>query len=106
MRQAIRSLLCELRRELLSLYGTRLVGVYLFGSQARGDATDESDVDVLVVLDEVANYGAEIARTSEAVGELSLRHGVAISRVFVSEGEWRCGSSTFVATVREEAVAA
>ena len=36
---------------LREIYGPRLKRLVLFGSQARGDATPESDVDVLVVLD-------------------------------------------------------
>lgn len=43
----------ELRElaERLSRYGVRFV--VLFGSRARGDYTDESNVDVLVVADEL-----------------------------------------------------
>jgi predicted nucleotidyltransferase len=96
----------ELHTELHRLYGVRLKGVYLFGSHARGDPGPESDVDVLIVLDEVAGYGAEVARTSNVVGGLSLRHGIAISRVFVSEADWHRGASNFLAHVREEAIAA
>jgi hypothetical protein len=33
-------------------YGSRLVGLLLFGSRARGDHTRESDADVAVVLDQ------------------------------------------------------
>ena len=33
-------------------YGSRLVGLLLFGSRARGDHTLESDADVAVVLDD------------------------------------------------------
>jgi predicted nucleotidyltransferase len=33
-------------------YGDRIRGVTLFGSAARGAATEESDVDILVVIDE------------------------------------------------------
>jgi predicted nucleotidyltransferase len=32
-------------------FGARLVDVLLFGSQARGEAADGSDVDVMVILD-------------------------------------------------------
>jgi predicted nucleotidyltransferase len=35
---------------LLELYGPRFDRLLLFGSQARGDAAEGSDVDVLVVL--------------------------------------------------------
>lgn len=106
MARDVRSLLCELQRELAALYGPRLKGLYLFGSHARGDPQPDSDVDVLVVLDEVPRYGVEIERTSEAVGRLALRHGVALSRVFVTEREWRHGVSGFLANVRREALAA
>ena len=36
---------------LREIYGPRLKRLILFGSQARGEATPDSDVDVLVVLD-------------------------------------------------------
>ena len=39
-----------LRQRLEAHYGDRLVRAVLFGSYARGEATEESDVDVLVVL--------------------------------------------------------
>jgi hypothetical protein len=39
-------------RDLRELYGERLKHVILFGSRARGDADPESDIDLLVVLDE------------------------------------------------------
>jgi hypothetical protein len=35
----------------VGLYSPHLIGVVVFGSWARGDATDGSDVDLLVVLD-------------------------------------------------------
>lgn len=36
--------------------------VVLFGSYARGDATDESDLDLLVIEDEVTNRAEEMVR--------------------------------------------
>lgn len=106
MNREIGQLLSEMLRDTRTLYGPRLKGLYLFGSHARGSADAESDVDVLIVLDEVPSYGAEVTRTSELIGRLALHYGLAISRVFVSESEWRVGTSSFLANVREEAVAA
>lgn len=106
MSETIQRLLKELKEYLERLYGERLKGVYLFGSYARGEAEKESDVDVLIVLDRVDNYAREIDHTSEVVSEISLRYGVTISRVFVSEQRWRTDQTNFFLNVREEAVPA
>ena len=102
----IRELLSRLRRELEALYDERLQGVYLFGSHARGEATSESDVDVLVVLDTITDYGEEIRRTGPVISSLSLDSGRSISRVFISRSAWRERDSPFLANVREDARAA
>jgi len=106
MTGSLHSLGNQLRRALEHAYGARLRGIYLFGSYARGEADDESDLDGLIVLDRIDNYAAEVDRTSEVIGELSLRYGVSISRVFVSEEEWLHGDSVFLQNVREEAIPA
>jgi predicted nucleotidyltransferase len=90
----------------VDIYGPRLKGLYLFGSHARNEATGESDCDVLIVLDRVAGYGAEIDRTSILISRLSLAHRVSLSRVFVSADDWRSRKTAFLDNVREEAVPA
>lgn len=106
MREWIAPLIRELKASLAASYGERLRGVYIYGSYARGEAGPESDVDIVVVLDDIASYAAEVDRTGHLVSSLSLRYGVSISRVFVSERAWREGETAFLATVREEAVPA
>lgn len=106
MIETLDALLPRLRREFARLYGDRLKGLYIFGSYARGEADPESDLDVLVVLDRVDSYHAEIERTSVLVSTLSLETGVSFSRVFVSEDEWRRGQTSFILNVREEAIPA
>ena len=102
----IEELLAKLRRGLGDLYGERLESVYLFGSHARGEANADSDVDVLVVLDEVTDYGREIEHTGHLVSELSLEYDVSISRVFVSSAAWQRRDSPFLCNLRKHARAA
>ncbi len=102
----IRELLGKLRRGLKDLYGDRLEDVFLFGSYARDEATSESDLDILVVLDEVEDYGQEIEHTGEFVSGLSLDYGISISRVFASSSAWRHRDSPFLCNVRGHAIAA
>lgn len=105
MTERVSRIVTELRQRLEELYGDRLERVVLFGSQARGDAAPDSDVDVLVVLRGPVRPGEEIERTSEVVGEISLRHEVALSRVFVPADRFRHDRTPFLSTIREEGVA-
>ncbi|MCX6842771.1 MAG: nucleotidyltransferase domain-containing protein [candidate division WOR-3 bacterium] len=102
----VRAILAELRLGLESLYGDRLRGLYLFGSYARGEAEPESDIDVLIVLDDVSDYPGEVNRTGFLASELSLRHGLSLSRVFLSRRAWTEGADFFVKNVRQEGIAA
>ena len=102
----VAQLLRELKEGLEGIYGSRLRGIYLYGSRARGEAQPESDVDVLVVLEDFENYGDEIDRTGALGADLSLKYGVTVSRVFLREAEWLDGDSPFLANVREEAIPA
>jgi predicted nucleotidyltransferase len=101
----IQTLLPELKARLFAIYGERLRGVYLYGSYARSEADQESDVDVLIVLDRVPVYGAEIDCTSHLMASLSLEYGATVSCVFSSEQDWGSLETPFLDNVREEAVA-
>ncbi len=100
MTEEVRAVFRRLKEGLAEVYGPRFKGVYLFGSHARGEADNESDIDVLVVLDVVDSYSAEIERTSLLISGLSLESGRSISRVFVAEQRWREGQDMFLLNVR------
>lgn len=46
-----KSLLARLKREFSLAFGKRFKGLILFGSEARGDATPDSDIDFLVLIE-------------------------------------------------------
>ncbi|MFB2979731.1 nucleotidyltransferase domain-containing protein [Microseira sp. BLCC-F43] len=67
----LKTILTQLRSQFETLYGDRLLQMILFGSQARGDARPDSDIDVLVVLKGAVNPGEEIEKTGNIVANLS-----------------------------------
>jgi uncharacterized protein len=97
-------LLARIKSGLVELYGSYLREVYLYGSYARGEQQLDSDVDVLIVLEDFSDYGAEVDRTGELISTLSLEYGVSVSRVFVSAKNWATSENFFLRNVRHEAI--
>ncbi|MHC5719371.1 MAG: nucleotidyltransferase domain-containing protein [Nostoc sp.] len=62
MSKELAEILQRLKTCLREIYGDRLVKMVLFGSQARGEASTDSDIDVLVVLKGNVNPGEEIKK--------------------------------------------
>ncbi len=64
-------LLARIKSALCEAFGDRLKGVILFGSEARGDARPDSDIDVLVSFTQEAHPGLfDIVRMEEELKEL------------------------------------
>ena len=93
----------EFKRQAEQRFPGELIRVVLFGSKVRGDATRESDVDVLVVIhSEGWRLGDEIRSLGYA---LELEHGVVLSIQVMSERHYEelrlFGSQFFKAVERE-----
>lgn len=97
-------ILAEYRMRLEEVLGDSLNSVILYGSQARADATLDSDVDVLCVMNEPVDYGELIKKTSYVTAELSLKYDVVLSRSFVSVQDYHARQRTFLMNVRREGV--
>jgi predicted nucleotidyltransferase len=91
----------RLRHDLRGALDSMLV----YGSRARGDAVDGSDVDVLIIMKEPFDYGDMLERTSDATAEISLEYDIVISRVFVSREDYESKQTPFLMNVRREGVA-
>ncbi|MBS3933552.1 MAG: nucleotidyltransferase domain-containing protein [Truepera sp.] len=105
MNSQIQQILAEYRARLATLLGDNLESVVLYGSRARGDAEEGSDIDVLCVMRRPFDYGEMIERTSEATAEISLKYDVVISRAFVTRDDYRFRKTPFLTNVRREGVA-
>jgi uncharacterized protein len=102
--EKLAEILTSLRAALAGLLGARLAAVYLYGSQARGDARPDSDIDVLIVLRGEFNYFEMVDQVSYITSALSLQHEVVISCTFVSQDELDNLQTPFLVNVRREAI--
>jgi len=97
---AANSVATDLRR----LYGPRLANVLEFGSRARGEETDESDLDLLVVLKDMVSPWDELQRMDDILWQHSQRHGFVVSALPVTEAELQHPASPVLIRARAEAV--
>ena len=98
------TILKRLRTELALILGDRLEAIYLYGSQARGDARPDSDIDVMVVLRGDFNYFDMVMKTSACTAQISLDYETVISCVFVSQEDYTHRRTPLLLNVRTEGV--
>ena len=79
----VTKLLQELKVSLQRVYKENLQGLYLYGSYTRQEEDPESDVDVIIVLKDFADYWEEVKRTGSIIAGLFLKYGLSISPVRV-----------------------
>ncbi|WP_457752629.1 nucleotidyltransferase domain-containing protein [Thermococcus sp.] len=85
-------------KELKDKFGDKIEEIIVFGSYARGDYDEESDIDVMIVgevsLDEVVDISTEVL----------LKYGELISPIVISPEEFRRRDDSFIRTVKREGI--
>lgn len=79
----------ELARAMANLFGNKLSEVILFGSYARNQQDEESDIDILVLVKEdplsLKSYSHKIA---EIVTDINLQYDLVLSVILQSTDEY------------------
>jgi len=101
-----RELLNKIKNRLAQTHGDRLRGVVLYGSEARGEAGQDSDVDVLVLLKEPIDYGCDLETNLDALYPLSLELGRRISAKPVSARQYESVDCPLYRNAHKEGTAA
>ena len=69
-------LLQRIKERLQSLYGQRFRGLVLYGSIARGNADNESDIDLLCLLDGPVDVSDEICNIIDNTADIKSDQGI------------------------------
>ena len=94
-------ILKKCREILSSLYGDRLKGVILYGSLARGTEREDSDIDLLVLLEGPVDAGLEIYRIWDVLYPVQLESDRIISVMPADAESYRRGDSMLYRNVQE-----
>lgn len=77
----------KIQDNLKNIYGSNLKSVYLFGSYARNEANEDSDIDIAVVLDGLTSRYKERERCSKIRAKISLENNCIINLFFFVKNE-------------------
>ena len=103
----LRKMLLELEEMLQRVYGNKLKAVILYGSVARGTATEESDIDIMVLIDGTAQeLRAFEDQLSDVSTDISIKYFKVFSIIDISYQEYMQWMNTlpFYKNVSQEGV--
>lgn len=106
MDKKIKSLINRIKTHLMKMYGGKIKKVILYGSYVRGEATKDSDIDILVLVDSSLEPFEVRDSLSDLLFDILLEEGELVSVIAVPERLFESYNSPFMLNVRKEGVVA
>ena len=100
----LNQIITDFSQSLEKIYGDRLIKLVLYGSQARGDATEDSDIDIMVVLKSPVSPGDEIFYMGEVKNRINLKYNQLISVLPISEEDFAYKNTPLLDNIRREGI--
>lgn len=94
----------ELKQSLTELYQEKLVKIILYGSQAKGMATTDSDMDILVVLKDEVSAFDEILRMAEITTTIGLKYDELISIFPIAESRFLAQLTPLLKNIKSQGI--
>lgn len=95
----------EFKGELQKLYGDELAALVLFGSHARGDYQEESDIDFAVVLKNPNTTStSEISKVSDLGNNLSIKYGQFVNYIGIPEFKLKQSNFGIYQEIRKDGI--
>lgn len=102
--EEIEFVVITLKKCLIKHYGKKIKQVVVYGSFARNEATEESDIDLLIIIADDLNPYNVRQNLSDLVFDILLENNELISIIVVVESNLRNSFSEFLSTVKKEGI--
>lgn len=100
----IEKILEEVKFKVKSLYGDKLKSVILYGSYARGEEKQKSDIDIAVILKGDFELFKEIDRIIDVTYDIGLNHSVLLSIKPISEQDYDKPNTILILNLIEDGI--
>lgn len=99
----LKNIIQEFKTEIRKFIGSDLEKIFLFGSYARGDAVEGSDIDLLIVSNKKIP-SSTMRKIRDVSNSLSLRYDVVISEFLFTEKDFKKHKTPFLLNVKREGI--
>jgi uncharacterized protein len=100
---SVQEIIRETREELELIYADHLKEIILFGSYARGDFTNESDINLILLLDKI-DASRERAKYSSVISRISLKYDTVVSVIPIEYEEFHRKRTPLILNVNREGI--
>jgi len=97
-------LLNDIKARLMQAHGERLQGVILYGSEARGEAEPDSDIDLLVLLRGPIELGRDIRTNVHALYDMEIQDYRPIHAMPVDVEDYQAGEYPLYRNAKKEGI--
>jgi len=104
MDEKIESMIKRTKEHLIKVYGAGIKSIILYGSYIRHEQTKDSDIDVLVLVDESLDPLEVRESLSDLLFDILLEEGELVSVIAIPENFYENYNSPFMLNVKKEGV--
>jgi len=104
IQEKVKIILEEVKKSLVKIYGNKLKEIILHGSYARGDFTEGSDIDIIILLEDMKEPIAEHENYFDSIWELDLKYDTLISVIPIKEEDYRTRRLPVILNAKREGI--
>jgi predicted nucleotidyltransferase len=102
--EPINKMIQEVKEVLDKLYQKQLSDVILFGSNVSGSYKEESDIDLLAILEKIEDIKSDKQKYLPLISELSLKYDKVFSIVLFSKEDFQNKKTPLLLNIRQEGI--